>query len=173
MHLGKLFPSVARPRVTNFTSPYWSWPPRKLAIYCTSYGAPGAKAAPWYHQRVLSSVVEMVSPSSDHFKYEWICPTDSNNVIRADIEFLAEPQPFFPFYWWRWPNTFTHYISGVAWGSAQALTLTNQLFAQGGYAGALTLPGPTPPQPTQWTTADFQFEVAYWAEQPDYHPYRH
>jgi hypothetical protein len=133
----------------------------------------GTVAAAWLNNEALSTVVEMESPSSVYMQYRWDCPGDPDQWIIGRIRFEAIVTGFFPFYDYRWYGEWKNYVDGVNWYTTNTNSNTNGIFGAGAHTLIFNLGLGQPPRPGEWVQARFWLRVARWADQPEYHPYRH
>ncbi len=173
MHVGKLWPIVARPRIVGQNSSFTQSPPRKMFLECFEVIGGGSVSGAWYLNEALSSVVEMESAASEYFHYRWDCPGDASQWIIGRIRFEPVTDPVFPFYKYNWYAEWKNYVDGVNWYTTNTVSQTHQIFGAGTHTLIFNLGLGEAPRPGEWVQARFWLRVARWDDQPEYHPYRH
>lgn len=174
-HVGKYVPWLMKNQVGLYigSAAFYRPPPRKIWLHVRPLGNTGTYPVAWAGVTVISSVGDY--DSADSTITTWTCthPTLSTHTMefRAKYRESQNPTTLFVSYWWD-----TELIARD--GSTQVGKYTvsldyGQMFVNASPFYNFTGTWPVSVGLPVFQNLGMQIRSATWAEQPEYHPYRH
>jgi len=176
MHVGRQFPWFAKNQVLLTYTPgfrYRSAPTRKMKTTASVGPSSGTYATPWNGLTVVSTVGDYWPTDTRWTTYDFVLPTDSRNVIRVRSKFDQRATTTGGAIESLWDVHTEMVYDGVVMGYQDHLSLAAFAWNDpssfnstlGGWSGLVN--------PTLFNNGRWDFGGARWADQPEYHPYRH
>lgn len=175
MHVGKQWPRLFKHFIANFAHfGHGMGPTRKMRCWVINWHTPIPTVEDlWKTELVISSVGDYWADDAAWIFYEWICPNDSKAKLTARCK-LEQHFPQVVSWNYRWRFIWEAFYDNVFLGRCN-------VFPDSESSPWVTTPSHND-TPLDWAdltdTSLFRGLIirpgaATWADQPEYHPYRH